>query len=682
MNRRTLRRSATATGVCALSMAALALATALTPNRAEACGCLSPPDPVALDTDNFAVNQQAEQIIFEVGEETVSAHVQIRYAGDPEQFAWIVPVPNVPDLELSHTIAFGMIDEETAPIAFSRFESLCPVPEYQCEYHPTPDCDLPGQGSDTGGTSGLTGGDSPGDTDDGTDPGGGGGPPNGVDVIDMQTVGDYETVTFSADDAALAVDWLQENGFIVNETMTPYMQPYIDGGMVFVAARLVAGAGVDSIKPLKITYDGTQPMIPLQLTAVAAEPHMTVSAFIYSDESFAPVDHPLIDLDPARIAFDPGSRMNYPMVLAASIDEAGGDAFVREYEGAPVRPRFFDDSGCCDEGGDWCGIASDSQCQCPGAEWDAPDCSEIEGLLDSIELTNRLADEYTVLTRLTTRLSPEEMTFDPMFEGRGVPDSPQGRLELEGRQYSLDACAGDVIDQDAFDANLRQQECTAMYCGEGACVVSNSGKAGCDCNDGYVAKSFTDYDGQPSITCVPEVGTVDLGLTTDLPDVCAGFDCGAGDCVAVGGFPTCDCGPGDTAVFDETLGSVFCEGEPDAPDMGDPGANNYSGPLQELEVCAPAPPNCGDRGWLVEANIDGIHGVMCESSTPSEAELEIPDPPTCEDIYGETATPAGEGDDADGSSSGGCSSSGVGGGLGWAYLGLLLFGTVRLRRRT
>ena len=31
-----------------------------------------------------------------------------------------------------------------------------------------------------------------------------------------------------------AVAWLQDNGFIVNETMTPYMQPYLDAGMVFV----------------------------------------------------------------------------------------------------------------------------------------------------------------------------------------------------------------------------------------------------------------------------------------------------------------------------------------------------------------------------------------------------------------------------------------------------------------
>lgn len=679
MNLKMLCRSTTVTGAVALSAAALVFSTAaLMPSRAEACGCLSPPDPVALDTNNFAVNQQAEQIIFEVGEETVSAHVQIRYAGDPEQFAWIVPVPNVPELEISHTIAFGMVDDGTAPVAFSQDTSLCPVPEFTCEYHPSPECDFPeGESTDTWDDDGLTGG--AGDTDGG-DPGGGGEPPSGVDVIDMQTVGDYETVTFSADDAALAVDWLQENGFIVNETMTPYMQPYIDGGMVFVAAKLVAGAGVDSIRPLKITYAGTQPMIPLQLTAVAAEPHMTVSAFIYANESYAPVDHPLAQIDESRIASDPSGRNNYPMVLAASIDEAGGDAFVLEYEGDPIRPRFSDDSGCCG-GGDFCGIADDAQCQCPSTDWDAADCESVDGLLESIELTNRLADEYSSLTRLTTRLSPEEMTFDPMFEGVGLNSQPQGALRLEGLTYGLWACEQDVLDQDAYAENLRQQECTAMYCGEGSCVVGVSGKAGCDCNDGFVAKSFKDYDGAASVTCIPEVGTVDLGLTTDLPNVCDGFDCGTGDCVAVGGFPTCDCGTGDSAVisdaFDDTLGTVFCEGNTEA--VGDAGARNYTGPLQDLEVCAPAPPACGDTGWLIEADHDGIHGTMCESSTPGPERFEIPDPPTCEEVYGETATAVDEGPQP--GVAGGCSSTGSAGGIGSALLSLLLFGTFRMRRR-
>ena len=67
------------------------------PRVSEACGCLSPP---AITTGEFAVNQQSEQIIFEVEPGWVTAHVLIKYAGDPASFAWIIPVPEVPTLAI------------------------------------------------------------------------------------------------------------------------------------------------------------------------------------------------------------------------------------------------------------------------------------------------------------------------------------------------------------------------------------------------------------------------------------------------------------------------------------------------------------------------------------------------------------------------------------------------------
>src|SRR6187399_3088088 len=81
--------------------------------RAEACGCLSPP---AVTAGDYAVNQRAEQIIFEVEPGWVTAHVLIKYAGAPESFAWIVPVPEAPtEMDVSPVTAFGLIDRATAP---------------------------------------------------------------------------------------------------------------------------------------------------------------------------------------------------------------------------------------------------------------------------------------------------------------------------------------------------------------------------------------------------------------------------------------------------------------------------------------------------------------------------------------------------------------------------------------
>ena len=91
----------------------LVLASAIVaspPSSASACGCFSPPLPTPTTGDAFAVNQEAEQIIFEVpGDGTVVAHVLIRYQGKPSRFAWIVPVPTAPALSLSETHAFTLL---------------------------------------------------------------------------------------------------------------------------------------------------------------------------------------------------------------------------------------------------------------------------------------------------------------------------------------------------------------------------------------------------------------------------------------------------------------------------------------------------------------------------------------------------------------------------------------------
>ena len=133
-------------------MTAACVAAAAWPSEADACGCLSPPDPQVLGADDFAVNQQSEQIIFDVGEQSITAHVLIRYAGSPESFAWIVPVPSAPELDLSPQAAFAILDEATAPQASAYDESICPVPEYQCEFHSFPSC------GDGGGDEALSGG--------------------------------------------------------------------------------------------------------------------------------------------------------------------------------------------------------------------------------------------------------------------------------------------------------------------------------------------------------------------------------------------------------------------------------------------------------------------------------------------------------------------------------------------
>lgn len=621
--------------IAAAAVAACAVTLADVPT-ARACGCLAPPVPDPVNDDTFAVNQQAEQIIFETRDGTTTAHILIRYAGDPAQFAWILPVPVVPDdLALSESVAFGLIDDASAPTVSVGRESLCPSPEYVCTQHPPPTgCTTPpgyGAVGGAGGTGGLSGGDFGSGGAAGMAGMGGGEPP--VTVFDRQQIGGYDTVTFGAGDAQAAVDWLNAEGFIVNATMTPFLQQYVDANMVFVAAKLVPGADLDAIRPLGVTYAGA-PMIPLILTAVAAEPHMTVTSYIFADEPYEPESRPLLGLDPRWISTGADGRVNYPMVVARAADDAGGDGFVMEYQGTPP-PSSLDANGCCGSDFDQCFAGDDGVCQCPGDAFDAADCADDEDLVNGVQLYRRLQDEYPVVTRLTTRLSAEEMTFDPMFQPMTGEPPVEGRLRLSNDRQSLESCRDDVVDEARYQSIETIQQCAALYCSDGECASAESGEVGCVCETGFVARKFTDLDGQESVTCVPDQAPVDFasaGIT--LPDACKNVDCGAGRCVDVGGFPTCRCTAGNVAVLGAEGRTATCK--PVDLRSGFRGARDFSTALVDVRVCAPAPTaDCGRWGWLVPNQNKERQGVVCTSSIPEDpTRFEVPPEPTCEEYYG------------------------------------------------
>src|SRR6188508_748999 len=132
---------------------------------AHACGCLSPP---AVSEGEYAVNQRAEQIIFEVEPGWVTAHVLIKYAGDPAKFAWIVPVPEVPELAISPLTAFGLLDRATAPNTFVNVRDMCPISEYSCAYPDIEECN----GFNTSGDDAVDNFGDAGTVVDATGPGG------------------------------------------------------------------------------------------------------------------------------------------------------------------------------------------------------------------------------------------------------------------------------------------------------------------------------------------------------------------------------------------------------------------------------------------------------------------------------------------------------------------------------
>lgn len=292
---------------------ACALGLSLSSQPAEACGGLfcSATNPV---------NQAAERIIFAQEGTRTTAVIEIQYEGPSEQFAWVLPVPGVPEIGVSSKQALDRLQQASNPVY-----SLTTTSE-QCDNRGSPV-------SASGGNS--AGGDGDGDPS--------------VDVVSSGTVGPYDFNVISvSDDAAnpaeLALTWLTDNGYDVSQLGGDILADYLEAGLNLAAFRLTKNSDAGSIRPVLISYESSQPMIPIRPTAVAANPDMGILVWVLGSGRAVPTNYRSLILNDALINwFNPGATYNDVVIAAA--DEAGGHGFVTEYASEPDEPGgnpFYD----------------------------------------------------------------------------------------------------------------------------------------------------------------------------------------------------------------------------------------------------------------------------------------------------------------------------------------------------
>src|SRR6186713_2267161 len=103
------------------------LLAAAQPAPASACGglfCSGGGGPTAV---GGVVNQTAERIVFTHNDDgTITAVIQILYEGPSEQFAWIIPVAGVPEIEVSSTAVLDALQAQTNPGYQASIQRMCP----------------------------------------------------------------------------------------------------------------------------------------------------------------------------------------------------------------------------------------------------------------------------------------------------------------------------------------------------------------------------------------------------------------------------------------------------------------------------------------------------------------------------------------------------------------------------
>lgn len=341
-------------------------------NAAAACG--------GFFCSNDPVDQVAERIVFTVnGDDTITSLIEISYQGEAADFSWVLPIPEP-------IAADDVAVPDGGPEVFAELHSLTDVritgPDSECPVENDVDFSLSAEDS-------------------------------GVEVFASGEVGPFGFDVIGSEDPNALVDWLRENGYVVDRTMEPIIGLYVDEAFSFIAMRLLDGETSESIVPVELTYPGTQPMIPLRLTAIAAFDNMPIFTWIFADTQTVPENYGHMEISTDELRFGrSGNGSNYTSLIQSRADAFDrGQAFITEFAGPASQFNFIEPY-----------------------------------------LRDR-SDRY--LTRLTTYISPSEMSIDPVFTFDAERDDVSNRRDASNRQ-GLRSCDRDgllsaVLPGDAID---------------------------------------------------------------------------------------------------------------------------------------------------------------------------------------------------------------------------------------
>ncbi len=293
-----------------LSIAMLASASALTlnPRPAAACGgCFHGP-PQVNETESVITDHR---MALAISPTQTTLWDQVKYSGDPAEFAWVLPVGKGATIELARDEWLEALDVMSAPVVTS----------------PAVSCPGGFGGGGYGGGGGCGGGDSSGvsyegDYDSGVSDSSfsGGG---GVDVVGQEVVGPYLAVTIHASEGEAIAAWLTANGFVIPDAITPVLDAYTATGLDFLALKLRPNQGIRAMRPVRVTTPGGSPTLPLRMVAAGVGSSVGLTLFVISEGRYAPANFPSTTIAQSSILWNPYAKeSNYAELFATA--SAGG----------------------------------------------------------------------------------------------------------------------------------------------------------------------------------------------------------------------------------------------------------------------------------------------------------------------------------------------------------------------
>ena len=218
--------------------------------------------PVYADGGLFRPQEHIDEELYETGQKAIIVYqdnietmvLQVKYEGNVDDFAWVVPVPGYPTVNVTSAQLFEDLAYATAPIVSHEKSIGC------------------------GGVFGTAGGAR-----------------TLVDVWEEGEVGVYHYAVLSAKDSSPLVNWLNDNGYAFPENGSSVIGEYINKGWYFVAAKIRAGEQGDSgeglVQPLKLSFESNKIVYPLKISSLSSA-ESKVILYVFTNSSRAdPVEY-------------------------------------------------------------------------------------------------------------------------------------------------------------------------------------------------------------------------------------------------------------------------------------------------------------------------------------------------------------------------------------------------------
>jgi MYXO-CTERM domain-containing protein len=272
------------------------LASAVLAERdAEACGGCFVPQPPPGETESVITDHR---MILSVSPVQTTLYDEIRYQGNPSSFAWVLPINGDAKVGLSSDTLFQALDRTTSTVVQAPNPN-CPAPPSNCNFF--------------GGADGTQ------------TPSAGAADAGAVIVTHEETVGPYETVQLHSTDPNALNAWLTSHGYQIPTDVQPVIAAYVTEHFDFLALKLVPGAGVQSMRPVRVTTAGASPVLPLRMVAAGTGATVGITLWVVADGRWEPQNFPSFTITDKDLVWDwTSSSSNYTTLRTQNEANLGG----------------------------------------------------------------------------------------------------------------------------------------------------------------------------------------------------------------------------------------------------------------------------------------------------------------------------------------------------------------------